>query len=277
MYIVAKHYIFGFIGVRMKYTDQLNRTIILKKPAERIVSLVPSQTELLFDLGLDNEVIAITNFCVHPRDKFLAKKKIGGTKNPDLEEIKALRPDLIIANKEENNKEDIQHLQKFFPVWTSDVNSLNDALNMMQSIGKMVGKESIANSIKNKVEQSFNSLKNTKIYSAIYLVWNKPYMAAGNDTFISYLLNSAGFKNALPTNRYPEITEEEIKKIAPDVLLLSSEPYPFNKKHKNEIQDLLPSTKVIIVDGELFSWYGSRLQYSAPYFVKLYNSISKII
>jgi len=255
-------------------TDQLNRVITLSEPAKRIVSLVPSQTELLFDLGLDQEVIGITNFCVHPRAKFLEKKRIGGTKNPDLKQIRLMSPDLIIANKEENNASDIFELAKEFPVWVSDVNTLFDALNMMTSIGALVNREAEATLLRDKVHASFKQLPTiTNYLKTIYLIWNKPYMAAGTDTFISYLLSCAGFENVISKTRYPELTLEAIKQINPEVLMLSSEPYPFKEKNRKILQDELPTTKVVIVDGELFSWYGSRLQYCHSYFIQLIDEI----
>jgi ABC-type Fe3+-hydroxamate transport system substrate-binding protein len=260
----------------MDFTDQLNRTITLNKPARRIVSLVPSQTEFLFDLGLDKEVVGITNFCIHPKEKYLSKNRIGGTKSPDIERIKTLNPDLIIANKEENNKADIDVLKKHFPVWVSDVNSLKDAYAMMISVGQLTGREKEACFLRHTIEQSFKTLPLfSSPLSTIYLIWNRPYMAAGNDTFITHLLEKVGLKNIIGATRYPEISLERLQELAPDTLLLSSEPYPFNEKHRKELQDLLPSTKVTIVDGELFSWYGSRLQYSSSYFIKLINNLKE--
>ncbi len=261
---------------KMNFTDQLNRTITLNQPAKRIVSLVPSQTEFLFDIGLDAEIVGITNFCIHPREKYLSKNRIGGTKSPDIKHVEALNPDLIIANKEENNKADIDLLAKNFPVWISDINTLDDAYAMMVNIGKLTGKEREANVIQQAIERSFKSLPSySSTLSTIYLIWNKPYMAAGNDTFISHLLEKAGFRNIISATRYPEISLERLQELAPETLLLSSEPYPFNERHCVELQKLLPTTKVGIVDGELFSWYGSRLQYSTSYFIKLINNLKE--
>ena len=254
-------------------TDQLHRTIILPEPARRIVSLVPSQTELLFDLGLNNEVVGITNFCVHPRSMFLSKKRVGGTKNPDLKLIRSLSPDLVIANKEENNASDIYALEKEFPVWVSDVNTLDNAFEMMESVGALVDRSLNAALLIDAIRSSFETLPSYTSLKAIYLIWNKPYMAAGNDTFISHLLAKVGFKNIIDQSRYPELSVKDIEQLNPEILLLSSEPYPFKEKNRIEIQQQFPSTKVIIVDGELFSWYGSRLQYCRSYFDKLFNEI----
>ena len=145
------------------FTDQLNRRIKINFPPKRIVSLVPSQTELLVDLGLENELVGITRFCIHPKNIFDTKTKVGGTKNYNLDKIRALKPDLIIANKEENDKESLETLAKEFPVWISDIKNLEEANTMILEVGKLCAKENEAIKIVTKIENSFASLKEFQI------------------------------------------------------------------------------------------------------------------
>jgi ABC-type Fe3+-hydroxamate transport system substrate-binding protein len=243
----------------------------------RIISLVPSQTELLYDLGLRDEVIGITKFCIHPDEWFRRKQRVGGTKNLKIDLIKSLNPDLILANKEENLKEEIEILQNDFNVYVSDISTINEALQMIEDIGKLVHCQQksieIVNGIKAEMITQSRLEKKDKI-DALYLIWQNPYMVAGNDTFIHDMMLEAGFNNLVKQNRYPMMTLEEIKSINPTVIMLSSEPFPFADKHIIEWQMQLPNTKIILVDGELFSWYGSRMLKSFQYFRGLYEELS---
>jgi ABC-type Fe3+-hydroxamate transport system substrate-binding protein len=286
----------------MKYTDQLNGKIELTSPPKRIISLVPSQTELLYDLGLRDEVVGITKFCVHPEEWFRSKTRVGGTKKYDYEKIKALAPDLIIGNKEENEKEQIEELMKHYNVWLSDIFNLNDAYDMITRVGTMVGKREESVNLKLQIESAFNKFQNnsgfpppapskrgnvpTNAYVSTllssdsrlrtaYFIWRDPYMVAGHDTFINEMLKLCGFKNVFTEkeSRYPEISNEELIKADPKLILLSSEPYPFKEKHIEEIRQILPDAKILIVDGEIFSWYGSRLLKAPDYFTDLLKRI----
>ena len=243
----------------------------------RIISLVPSQTELLYDLGLRDEVIGITKFCIHPDEWFRRKQRVGGTKNLKIDLIKSLNPDLILANKEENLKEEIEILQNDFNVYVSDISTINEALQMIEDIGTLVHCQQksieIVNGIKAEMMTQSRLEKKDKI-DALYLIWQNPYMVAGNDTFIHDMMLDAGFNNLVKQNRYPMMTLEEIKSINPTVIMLSSEPFPFADKHIIEWQMQLPNTKIILVDGELFSWYGSRMLKSFQYFRGLYEELS---
>ncbi|MEO7313284.1 MAG: helical backbone metal receptor [Chitinophagaceae bacterium] len=237
----------------------------------RIISLVPSQTELLFDLGLDAEVVGITKFCVHPHEWFRSKTRIGGTKTVDIEMLSALQPDLILANKEENIREQVEALATICPVYVSDICNLDDALDMIRQVGQLVNRESNAARVAEKILQSFAGLDtaNHKL-SAAYLVWRSPFMAAGGDTYVSDMMELCGLENVfIDEIRYPEITIERLQLENCELLLLSSEPYPFKQQHIDEMQHLLPNTKIVLVDGEMFSWYGSRLIHAAVYFKEL--------
>lgn len=253
------------------FTDQMSRTISIPSSPQRIVSLVPSQTELLHYLGLEKEVVGITKFCVHPMEWFRTKKRVGGTKQLKIEAIEALQPDLIIGNKEENERSQIEILAKKYPVWMSDIQSLEEALQMIQEVGILINKKAEATNLVRLIQTDFSNLpKPEKPIRVAYLIWRKPYMVAAADTFIHEMLQSAGFENVFAAqSRYPEITLEDLAQAQPEVILLSSEPYPFKDKHFAEFQRLCPLAVVQLVDGELFSWYGSRLLHSAAYFRNL--------
>lgn len=256
------------------FTDQMNRKISIPFPPKRIISLVPSQTELLFDLGLANEVVAITKFCVHPVDQCKLKSKIGGTKKFNMDLIRSFKPDLIIGNKEENDKDQIEQLMLEFNVWMSDINDLNSALEMITGVGKLTGTERQATVMRLQIEADFANLKLLNFGKATriaYLIWKNPYMLAGQDTFIADLIQRSGCVNAVQDNRYPEMTLEEIKDLKPDLIFLSSEPYPFKDKHIGEFRQSCPQAEVIIVDGEMFSWYGSRLLKATAYLQTLFT------
>lgn len=239
---------------------------------ERIISLVPSITELLFSLGLNEEVVGITKFCVHPKEWFQFKVRIGGTKNLNIEKIKSLQPTLIIANKEENVKEQVEGLAKDFNVLLTDVNNYEEALQMIEQVGNAVGKGFEAKELISEIKNHFLQLKPVYKKTATYLIWQNPYMAVGGDTFISDMMRRAGFENVFENrDRYPEISLEEIRKLNPKFVLLSSEPYPFKQKHADELRQQLPDSKIILVDGEMFSWYGSRMLLAAHYLKAITN------
>jgi ABC-type Fe3+-hydroxamate transport system substrate-binding protein len=249
------------------FTDQLGSTITLDHPPLRIVSLVPSQTELLY--ALDANVVGITKFCVHPATWFREKTRIGGTKDIDPDKIAALRPDLIIANKEENDRDQVDALAARYPVWVSDIHNLTDALIMIRSVGDLVGQTPKAQAVAAGIEKAFNELQRlTRPLRTAYLIWRNPWMTVGGDTFIHDMIQRCGFTNIFTTqSRYPTIDPATL--ITCDLVLLSSEPYPFRDKHLFEIQTLLPNAIVRLVDGELFSWYGSRLLQAPAYFRQL--------
>lgn len=243
------------------FIDQLGNTISLQGIPKRIVSLVPSQTELLWDLGLQTELVGVTKFCVHPNEMFRSINKVGGTKSLDLNKIRNLKPDLIIGNKEENEKSQIEELQKEFNVWMSDIYNFEDALQMMSGIGEVTGKNEKANKIIVEIKKLLPSIKNIfKQKRVVYFIWNKPYMPAAENTYIHYVLTYIGLLNAAShLQRYPVVTIDELIHMKPELCLLSSEPYPFKEKHCREIEEFIPGTKALIVDGEMFSWYGSRI------------------
>ena len=258
----------------MEFTDQLGRTINLSKPPKRIVSLVPSQTELLVDLGLEQELVGITKFCIHPRHLLSNKKLVGGTKQLKLDVIAQLNPDLILANKEENKEEDIQELSQSFPVWVTDIDTVESGLAMIQQVGQLTGKTGEAGELVSKIARSMEQLPGTTNHSSVYLIWDKPMMGVGNETYINDCMRRAGFRNSLShLRRYPELSLETIQELKPEFIFLSSEPYPFGIRHVRQYQERFKHSKVVLVDGEMFSWYGSRMLKAANYFKKLREEI----
>ena len=248
--------------------------ILVKTASPRsIVSLVPSITELLYTLQLNERVTGITKFCVHPNNWFREKTRVGGTKAIKTNIIHELQPDLIIANKEENVKEQIEELAQHYPVWVTDVNNLAGALEMIEQIGAITSTRSQATHLISQIDAAFSTLPNKKPQLKTgYLIWRNPYMSIGNDTFIHDMLGRCGFKNVFDnTTRYPVVETWQLAQC--DLLLLSSEPYPFQQKHIDELQAELPNTRIMLVDGEMFSWYGSRLLLAPAYFTRLLQQL----
>jgi ABC-type Fe3+-hydroxamate transport system substrate-binding protein len=249
------------------FSDQTGYTISLDSPPQRIISLVPSQTELLAYLGLTDRVNGITKFCIHPPSWRSTKTIVGGTKKFHFDVIERLRPDLILGNKEENYRDGIETLRERYPVWISDIFTLDDSLAMIESIGLMTETEVQARQCAQEIIQKFSGIQKRGGRSVLYLIWREPWMAAGGQTFIDSMLTTLGLKNAIATrDRYPQLTTGDIKQLSPDLIFLSSEPYPFKEEHVREIRHLSPSSKILLVDGEMFSWYGSRLRLAPDYF-----------
>ena len=267
--------------MHIQSTDQLGNILQIPFPPKRIVSLVPSQTEFLFDINLDEEIVGITRYCIHPTDRVNGKVKIGGPKKFDIEKIKSLQPDLIIGNKEENYEAGITELNKSFPVWMSDIFTLKDAYAMMREVGRITGKQPEANEIVTTLQERFRLLENSLIErngerSCAYFIWRKPYMVAAGCTFIDYMLQVIGFRNVFSgLTRYPETDPELLQTLNPEYIFLSSEPYSFSEKHFEEFQAFAPNAKVILVDGEMFSWYGSRLLQAPAYYFELHKALKR--
>ena len=255
------------------FNDQTSYQINLSGTPKRIVSLVPSQTELLYTLGLEDEVIGITKFCIHPNEWFKTKERVGGTKKLDIEKILSLQPDLILGNKEENTKEDIEALRKHAPVWLSDIYSFDDAIDMIDQVGIMTNTITKAQMLIHSIFIAQNELVPTAPKRVAYLIWNEPLVLAGKNTFIDAMMTAAGFENILTTKRYPTLTDAQLKKLNPQYIFLSSEPFPFTEKHSDDFQERFPDATIVLVDGELFSWYGSRLLKSFDYYRVLNESL----
>lgn len=261
------------------FTDQLGRDISINYPPKKIISIVPSQTELLFDLGLKDEVIGITKFCIHPENHFKTKIKVGGTKKLNIELIRSLKPDLIIGNKEENTKEDIELLAKEFPVWVSDIHTLEDAVETIGQLGDLVDRQPEAGYLNHLINAGFTDLQTLAVQAGIdkkvvYIIWKGPYMVAGRHTFINDILMKNGLTNVIKEDRYPETDLNTLALLKPDLVFLSSEPYPFREKHIEELKLAIPDAKIMLVDGEMFSWYGSRLVKAVEYLFYLQKELN---
>jgi ABC-type Fe3+-hydroxamate transport system substrate-binding protein len=257
----------------MKFIDQMNNTILLSETPKRIVSLVPSITELLVDLGLEENIVGITKFCEEPNYLKNKIEIIGGTKNININKIKNLNPDLIIANKEENLEKQIIELKKYSNVWVSNIKNLEENLDLILKLGEIFNKKSESESLIKKTKLAIKTLSNIKIKNnkSLYLIWKNPYMSVGIDTYIHDIITKIGLKNCILMNRYPLVELSNFKNV--DYILLSSEPYPFKKKDIYQIRNELTDPKIILVDGKFFSWYGSRFSKSLDY---LEEFISKL-
>lgn len=238
----------------------------------KVVSLVPSITEALFDLGLtEHEVIGRTKFCIHPSEKVKSITTVGGTKNIQIEKVKALQPDLIIANKEENVKEQVEELRKYCKVLLTDVSTIEDNYYLLKNLGNIFGLQEKAQEYNLATYEALN-LSLQKPIKVAYLIWKNPYMTIGKDTFIHHILKELGFINIFEKDlRYPEVTEKDLS--SAEVIMLSSEPFPFKEKHITELKKIYPDKKVILVDGEAFSWYGTHIAKSKNYYQKLIDSL----
>lgn len=257
-----------------QFIDQIQYSVDVSDKPMRIISLVPSMTELLFDLGLEDQIVGVTRYCVHPERARKEKTSIGGPKTFDFEAIDDLQPDLILGNKEENYKEGIEQLQQKYPTWLCDIHNLNDALAMITSVGQLTNTEEKANAIVKEIQTKMALLGSEKTLRVAYFIWRKPYRVAAGNTFINEMLKLCGMENVFADlDRYPEVTIEQLKVAEPDLLLLSSEPYPFKDKHSQELKELGIDADSKLVDGEMFCWTGSRLRIAADYFKTLHITL----
>jgi len=263
----------------MVFTDQLGNKLTLENTPKRIVCLVPSITELLVDLGLDEHIVGVTKFCVHP--DYIRKNKtvVGGTKTVHFHKIEALNPDIILCNKEENTIEIVDQCKALAPVHISDIKNIEDTLQLIKQYGEIFECEKkageIIKSIKEKNQHFQEAIESFSVLKVAYFILRKPCMVAGNNTFINYLLNINKYENVFSNlERYPEVTLEDLKKKNFDFIFLSSEPYPFKNEHIKELEKVFPKQLIALVDGEYFSWYGTRLIRAFNYFVKLRKSLN---
>ncbi|MFA9187737.1 helical backbone metal receptor [Flavobacterium sp. FBOR7N2.3] len=259
--------------------DDIGTLHTFNKVPQRIISLVPSQTELLVDLGLESKIVGITKFCIHPKELKANKAIVGGTKKVDYNKIKALAPDIVICNKEENTLEIVENLREIVPVWVTDIITIEDNLKMINDFGILfdcVGEANQWNSNLTFALSDFKKFIESKpIRKVAYFIWKNPYMVAGSGNFIDELLQFNRFENVYDNqSRYPEIELEKINENGNlDFVFLSSEPYPFKEKDALEMQDFCGQAKIILVDGEMFSWHGSRLLKALNYFKELHQKL----
>ena len=261
----------------IEITDQLGRKIKLSQVPKRIVSLVPSQTELLIHLGLEEQLVGITKFCVHPKHLLKTKQIVGGTKNVHFDRVRDLQPDIILCNKEENTQAIVAEAMTIAPVHVSDVRTLSQALAFMQQYGLLFDKTAVTNRLIATISiaqlQFQKKMQERPIKKVAYFIWKDPWMVAGKDTFIDALLTMNRFENVYGNTqeRYPEVAMSTLKDL--DYVLLASEPFPFAEKHIAEVQKHTKA-QIVLVDGEYFSWYGDRLVAAFNYFVQLQSSLN---
>jgi iron complex transport system substrate-binding protein len=247
-------------------TDMLGRALIVPERPERIISLCPSQTETLFDLALGGRVVGSTRYCIHPAPEVATSTRVGGTKRVDFEVVRRLAPDLIIAEKEENPREMVEALSEIAPVYVTEVIDPQSAWEMIRRLGELTKTESRAVALEHEISQAWSGLLPfPRPLRTAYLIWRKPWMAAGPTTYIDSLLKAAGLDNVFGAEvegkvRYPEFTLQQLVERRPELVLLSSEPYPFKDQHVAELQSALPETRVLLTDGEPWSWYGTRMK-----------------
>ncbi|HNF71193.1 MAG TPA: helical backbone metal receptor [Chitinophagaceae bacterium] len=244
-----------------------------EKPV-RIISLVPSLTEYLYALGLEEEVCGVTRFCIHPPHWRKTKTRVGGTKSLHLDKIRALHPDWVLANKEENVKEQIETIQTFCRVLITDIQTVAEALQSLEEIAGITHCEEEGTKITAAIRTSISGMiRPVKPIRVLYLIWQNPWMAAGQNTFIHDMMMHAGWYNVVESERYPVLSEQDIVYLKPDIIFLSSEPFPFSDKHQLAMTIQFPGIRIELIDGELFSWYGSRLLHSFPYISTLNESL----
>lgn len=247
--------------------DQLARTVDLPS-SERICSLCPSTTETLFALGVGNRLVGRTDYCCHPADRIDAILSVGGTKKVNLARLDATEPDLVVAVREENDREQINTIADKWPTLILDPVDVESALTGIELLGRAVDAATTATQLTSSIRDAFDRLPNANGRRAVYLIWRKPFMAVGAGTFIGDVMERLGFTNvaAALDSRYPEVARELLDELRPELVLASSEPFPFAQQHLPELRELAPAAEPILVDGEMFSWHGVRMLEAARYF-----------
>ena len=255
------------------FTDQLGKNIQLDNPPAKIVSLVPSITELLFELGLEDLLYGRTKFCIYPKDRVEKVETIGGVMGLDYRKIQKIQPDLIIGSKEENGMNEINEINKEYPVWVSNVTNLEDATEMIRSIGKICSISEKAEKTIKTIREEFEKLNEIPegVIKGTYLVWKNPLYTINKNTFIHDMLRRSGIENVFADKEkaYPKIQEKEIQEKKPDYIFLPSEPYNFTEKDAKEFRKKFPNSEIRQVNGEYFSWYGSHLLNAPSYFKQI--------
>ena len=234
------------------------------RPPSRIVSLIPSTTETLCALGLADALVGITVYCREPAALLRDKTRIGGEKDPDLARIRALAPDLVVANVEENRAEDVATLRAWsIPVWVTYPRTVAEGIGLVRELGAVTGTARRAGEIAGELAELYEATRaraeRRPPVSIFYAIWRDPYMTIGRDTYIHDMLSVCGGANVFADRpeRYPTVTLDEIAARRPAVILLPDEPFRFRPKHVEEFADC--AARVQLVDGKPFSWHGPRI------------------
>lgn len=261
-------------SLKKEVTDHLGRNVQYQYPPQRIVSLCPCITETLYALGLEKKIAGRTKYCLYPADKTKEAAVVGGTKEIDKMAIARLNPDLIITEKEENTKDIVESLEKNYPVFCAEVQSIADAYRMIEDMASLTDREQEGKKLIADIKKEFASLPDMEGKRAAYIIWRNPYMAAGKHTYINSLLGEMGFINPFVSleGRYPVLTEKDLREAGLDYIFLASEPFSFQEKHKREFNEMVPGAKVEIIDGEMF-WYGAKMKEAARYLRKFMHRL----
>lgn len=254
-------------------TDHLGREVTFSYPPKKIISFAPAITDTMFHLGLDREVVGRTRFCIYPKGKVEKAVNVGGTKDYKIERVKNLEPDLIIVEKEENTREMVEELEKYYPVYCFEVQNVNDALQMITDLGDITDRKDRALTLRQKIIEAFDTLP--KLFSgkrAAYVIWQNPYMVVGKNTYINSVLETIGLTNPFTEKegRYPEVTEEDFRNAQLDYIFLATEPYPFRDEHVKQFNEIKPEANTQLIDGEMF-WYGVKMLEAVPYLKKKFS------
>jgi ABC-type Fe3+-hydroxamate transport system substrate-binding protein len=255
----------------MDFTDDLQRTVSLPFPPRRIISLVPSLTETLFALGAGERVVGVTDYCTHPPEGIARITKVGGTKNPRLEKIRQLTPDLVILNEEENRREDFLWLAEHgLPLYVTAPRTVADGIAVIEKLGALIGRQDQSapivqaqRELYNRLAVEFTDRPRLRVFCPI---WRKPWMSFNAGTYADDMLWRCGGENIFRTKpeRYFVTTLEEAAALSPQVVLLPSEPYPFTLKHFVHLKPLAEtpagrSGHFYCIDGMALCWYGPRI------------------
>jgi len=231
----------------------------------QIVSLCPSITETLIEFGLSEQICGVTKFCIHPESVVKNLCPLGGTKDPNLARIRELDPDLIFMNSEENRREDYESLAKDYKVDVSEPKSVAEIPSLLRHFGALTHREAPAERAAQKLERALQSLRKargqrTSLFSYVYLIWRKPWMCVGTDTYVSRLFEEAGGTNLFgdANERYPEISLQDIAEKKPNYIFLADEPFPFAERHIPEVKKACPLAKVEVISGDDCCWHGIR-------------------
>jgi ABC-type Fe3+-hydroxamate transport system substrate-binding protein len=251
--------------------DSSGVAVELEHPPRRIVSLVPSLTETLCALGLADALVGITVYCVEPREVVAGKTRIGGEKNPDLEKIRSLTPDLVIANIEENLREHVEALRaSSIPVWVTYPRTVADGIRLIADLGAVTGTEARAAEIVGEIQPLYERVRSAAsqrpAVPVFYPIWRAPYMTINRDTYIHDMLSVCGALNVFADRpeRYPTVSLDEMAAARPAVILLPDEPFRFRRAHLADFAGYteVPAVRdgrIHLVDGKPFSWHGPRI------------------
>jgi ABC-type Fe3+-hydroxamate transport system substrate-binding protein len=255
-----------------KVIDHLGREVEFSFPPKRIISIVPGITDILYALDLENEIVGRTRYCIYPKDKVKQAKTVGGTKRIKMDQIRELEPDLIVSEKEENTKEIVAQLEKEFPVYVCEVQTLDDTFNIIEDLGKVTDRQKVSEKLQSEIRKAIQSLPSVHGKKFAYVIWQNPYMVAGSDTYITSLMEKMGFINAFAgyEGRYPEVSEDDFRNEDLDFIFLATEPFPFQEKHIQHFSELFPDVEVRSLDGEMF-WNGPRIIEASSYFNKVFQ------